>query len=198
MGEAIWSCQCEVPAASSAVGAHVYRHLLLVAKANGTTGRFSDSPVQCLERRVPTRTAVPTGHFHRPNASGLRGRRGARQVIARLDDPWFEAEFYGKANDLGGHHCQGPNIEGAQGLFLWCPCSYGHDERAHGLIIPFANPRNAPQLPLNHGPYARNDPTRRVRWTMSGTGLQDLTLVPSVDVGTPPCWHGHITNGEIT
>lgn len=119
-------------------------------------------------------------------------------MIARLDDPWFEAEFYGNANERGGYTRQGARIEGAQGVFLWCPCAYGHDERAHGLIIPFANPRNASQLPPNHGPHTRNDPNHRVRWNMGGSGLGNLTITPSVDVGTPSCWHGFITNGEIT
>jgi hypothetical protein len=32
---------------------------------------------------------------------------------------------------------------------------------------------------------------------MDGTGLSDLTLSPSVDVGEPSCWHGFIRNGEV-
>lgn len=115
----------------------------------------------------------------------------------RLTDEWFEAEFYGKATEMS-YWRQGANIEGAQGIFLWCPCAYGNNERAHGLIIPFANPRNAPALPPGHGPHSRHDSTHHPRWTMSGTSLGDLTLTPSVDVGTPSCWHGWITNGAVT
>lgn len=118
-------------------------------------------------------------------------------MIALLTDPWFEAEFYGQANELGGYTRQGERIDGAQGLFLWCPCAYGNDARAHGLIIPFANPRNAPRLPERHGPLSR-DGSHRPRWEMSGTGLADLTLSPSVDVDTPSCWHGFITQGKVT
>jgi hypothetical protein len=38
------------------------------------------------------------------------------------------------------------------------------------------------------------------RWTMSGTGLHDLTLSPSVDVGSKnsKCWHGWIKEGNVT
>jgi D-serine dehydratase len=114
----------------------------------------------------------------------------------KLTNPWFEAEFYGKAHGVAFTR-QGPSIEGAQGLFLWCPCGYGRpDGAAHGLIVPFANPRNAPQLPPVHGPQAR-DGSQRPRWTMTGTGLDDLTLTPSVDVGEPSCWHGYIAAGEV-
>jgi hypothetical protein len=113
----------------------------------------------------------------------------------QLTDPWFEAEFYGNANDRGGHVRQGSNIEGAQGVVMYCPCCYGRDEGAHGLSIPFANPRNAPPLPANYGPTSRDG--WRPRWQMSGTGLHDLTLTPSVDVGTDSCWHGFITKGEV-
>lgn len=110
--------------------------------------------------------------------------------LGRLSDPWFEAEFYGRVEgDL--HWDQGSEIEGAQGLSLNCPCGQ------HSLMIPFANPRNAPSLPADHGPVAR-DGSHHPRWTMSGSGLSDLTLTPSVDVGTPSCWHGFITNGAVT
>lgn len=115
--------------------------------------------------------------------------------MPRLTDPWFEAEFYGKVSATGFTR-QGSSIDGAQGLFMWCPCGYGTD-KCHGLIVPFANPRNAPLLPPDHGPTSR-DGSHHPRWAMSGTELHDLTLSPSVDVGEPSCWHGHITNGEVT
>ncbi len=118
-------------------------------------------------------------------------------MIARLTDPWFEAEFYSHATGTS-HRRQGLSIEGAQGLFLFCPCRYGQTEHAHCLIIPFANPRNAPPVPADHGPTSR-DGSYRPRWTMTGTGLGDLTLTPSVDVGSlPACWHGFITAGVVT
>ena len=112
--------------------------------------------------------------------------------MPRLTDPWFEAEFYGDATEYS-HRRQGAELDGAQGLWLWCPCGYPNDHSAHGLIIPFANPRNASLPPENHGPISR-DGTKHPRWTMSGSGLEDLTISPSV----PSCWHGHIQNGEVT
>jgi hypothetical protein len=131
---------------------------------------------------------------------------------ARLADPWFEAEFYGHVSATGLRR-QGGNIDGAQGLFLWCPCGYqvldadGKEKypldlslkkgRPHGVMIPFANPRNALACPADHGPVDRAG--GHPRWTMTGTGLDDLTLTPSVAVGgAPECWHGFITNGEVT
>lgn len=118
---------------------------------------------------------------------------------ASLTDPWFEAEFYGKVTDTVLVR-QGANIEGAQGLWLWCPCAYGNNARAHGLIVPFANPRNAPPVPASHGPHsARNPNGPRPRWHMVGTSLTDLTLSPSIAVGhDPECWHGFIRNGVVT
>ena len=126
-------------------------------------------------------------------------------MIAKLTDPWFDAQFYGNVSaDARSHRNQGGNIEGAQGLFLWCPCGWMKPEfpvdgaRPHGVLIPFANPRNAPPCPPNHGPTNKNEGKDRPRWQMSGTGLHDLTLQPSIDVGDPTCWHGYITNGEVS
>lgn len=126
----------------------------------------------------------------------------------RLTDPWFEAEFYGNvhADEQGRmtHTRQGNRIDGAQGLQLWCPCGYGKPEfpldggRPHAVMVPFRNPRNAPELPPEHGPHSKNDPSQHPRWEMSGSGLEDLTISPSIDVGTPSCWHGFIRNGEVT
>jgi hypothetical protein len=124
-------------------------------------------------------------------------------MIARLTDPWFKAWFYGNvqaadANGRGESFHRQPTIDGAQGIVLYCPCGYGKpDEHAHDLLIPFANPRNAPPCPESHGPFSRDGKTRP-RWTMTGTGLDDLTLTPSVDVGKTSCWHGFITDGVVT
>jgi hypothetical protein len=129
-----------------------------------------------------------------------------------LTDPWFEAEFYGRCFEdepcsdpecLGmanphvhsGHSRQGAEIDGAQGIFLYCPCAFGTD-KAHGLLIPFSNPRNAPPVPPGHGPQSRGGGSRP-RWQMSGSGLGDLTLTPSIAVGNPECWHGFITGGVV-
>lgn len=122
--------------------------------------------------------------------------------MADLGDPWFEAQFYGAATATTHRDLDG--IEGAQGIQFWCPCGYGKAEypldgaRPHAVMVPFANPRNAPQLPPDHGPTSRDDAAHHPRWTMTGTGISDLTLAPSVDVGNPGCWHGFVTNGVVT
>jgi hypothetical protein len=37
------------------------------------------------------------------------------------------------------------------------------------------------------------------RWDVSGTGFEDLTLIPSVHLTGEGCgWHGHVQNGEVT
>lgn len=126
-------------------------------------------------------------------------------VIAKLTDPWFDAQFYGEATDTGGFTCQGDKIDGAQGVMLWCPCGFNDPKyrepnggRPHAIIVPFANPRNAPACPPGHGPNSRDPNAPRPRWQfVSGSSLADLTLSPSVAVGSPECWHGWIQNGEV-
>jgi len=124
--------------------------------------------------------------------------------MSALTDLWFDAQFLGEMTVTGHRHIDG--IEGAQGLFLWCPCGFGKSEfpldggRPHGVIVPFSNPRNAPQLDPNVGPHTRNDPNSHPRWTMSdaSVGLANLTLTPSIDVGAPTsCWHGFIADGQV-
>lgn len=78
----------------------------------------------------------------------------------------------------------------AQGIRLKCPVC-----RTHVLGVAFRD-----RGVLDHqGSHDRNgNPSR---WQVSGTGLDDLTLKPSIDLtgpSRPNCWHGFITNGEIT
>lgn len=114
-------------------------------------------------------------------------------TLGQLTDLYFDAEFYGdvKADDAGWR--RKPSIDGAQGVLFACPCGQGM------VQVPFANPRNAPACPPDHGPWNREH-TARPRWSMSGTGLHDLTITPSVDVGGKgvSCWHGWITNGKVS
>jgi Family of unknown function (DUF6527) len=107
----------------------------------------------------------------------------------KLTDPWFEARFLREVTEKGSR--LGGEFQGAQGLFMYCPCAFGKsDVRAHRLRILFANPDGA--LPAAPGIVPLP------RWTVSGSGLADLTLCPSVAVGEPECWHGYITKGDIT
>lgn len=119
--------------------------------------------------------------------------------MAKLSDPWFDAKFIGEVEDRGAFRFQ-DSIEGAQGLFLWCPCGYGKPEfpvdggRPHGITLPFSNPRNAPVPPDS---FNRQKDGHAPRWDMAGNGIADLTLTPSVAIGRPECWHGYITAGEV-
>src|SRR5258706_317416 len=117
----------------------------------------------------------------------------SRRMRFKLTDPWFEAQFL---RDIKrDRSCTfGGELEGAQGLFMYCSCGYGNFKRAHGLQIPFAD-RGVPE---NFGPV--DDSGARPRWKVSGTGMADLTLKPSVLVGTSKdsCWHGHIEKGVVT
>ena len=112
-------------------------------------------------------------------------------TLGRLTDEYFDARFYGGVRaDGNAFREQAGEINGAQGLVMFCPCG------THSLIVPFANPRNASDVPPDHGPWNR-ERTYRPRWTMSGTGLRDLSLIPSIDAGKESCWHGFITNGDV-
>jgi hypothetical protein len=118
-------------------------------------------------------------------------------MIARLDDPWFDAEFVAESTANGSRSIDA--LDGADGVFFWCPCGYGKPEypidgaRPHGVLASFANPRGCAAAPADGGSQSRHGGPSR--WTMNGTGLADLTLSPSIDV---ICWHGFVTKGIIT
>lgn len=122
-------------------------------------------------------------------------------MIAKLTDPWFDAKFMTETTAKGHRYCD--TLDGADGLWLWCPCGYGKPEyplegaRPHGVIVSFANPRGCTPAPAEAGSRSRaGGPSR---WTIArGSRLADLTLTPSVDIGNPSCWHGYLTNGEVT
>jgi len=71
----------------------------------------------------------------------------------------------------------------AQGVLFECPMP----DHSHMILLWFAD----------RGVPAEAEPV--ARWQASGTGLDDLTLHPSVNaqVRDPTCWHGWVTNGEI-
>jgi hypothetical protein len=128
--------------------------------------------------------------------------------MAKLTDPWFEARFICEASDNGGYrheHVDGSAITFAesQGIELWCPCGYGKPEfpldggRPHMVMVPFSNPPCGIACPIKFGPESRDKSKPRPRWSVSGTGLSDLSTAPSIAVGTPECWHGYIAAGEV-
>jgi hypothetical protein len=64
-----------------------------------------------------------------------------------------------------------------------CPC--GCD---HRVCIPFANPEDG-QGPVYSG----------LGWQRTGETFDDLTLTPSIQRELPArCWHGYVTNGEVS
>lgn len=78
----------------------------------------------------------------------------------------------------------------AQGVEFDCPrCKNGHR-----IAVAFSG-----RGVLDHQ-ASRDKNGNPTRWQVAGgTGLEDLSLSPSVDCtpSNPQCWHGHITNGEI-
>ncbi len=133
-----------------------------------------------------------------------------------LAHEWFEATFYCNATETGFRfeHEDGTPVAFAesQGVDLWCPCGIGmrnkdgterypldlslNRGRPHRVMVPFANPPCGVALPPNHGPTDRAGKSHP-RWTVSGSGLHDLSTLPSIDVGNVSCWHGYITNGIV-
>jgi len=118
-----------------------------------------------------------------------------------LIDPWFDAAFLRETTARSTSCADPATIQDADGLFLWCPCGYGKPEfplaggRPHGLHVSFSNPIGAQPAPPDAGSQSRNGGPSR--WQMSGTGLADLTLAPSIATGEPECWHGYIQNGQV-
>ena len=131
-------------------------------------------------------------------------------MTEKLINPWFEAHFFCNAHTDGsyrGHHEDGSSIlfSESQGVLFWCPCGVNDPKfpidggRPHMCQIVFRNPPNGIQPPLNFGPESRHKKGVHPRWQIvSGTSLDDLTLDPSIAIGDPECWHGHIKQGVVT
>ena len=83
----------------------------------------------------------------------------------------------------------GVNMAEAQGVMFLCPTCYkknGGSVGTHSVIVWWKDP----------GALLDGNPT----WNMTGTGLDNLSLSPSIDLTKSPggCWHGFVTNGEAT
>ena len=72
----------------------------------------------------------------------------------------------------------------AQSIWFECPVC-----RNHHVLVSFAD------RGLADDQGSRNREDKPSRWEISGTGFDDITLKPSVDC---KCWHGFVTNGEVT
>lgn len=124
-------------------------------------------------------------------------------MIARLEDPWFEARFLVHVGE-GGSFRHVDSLAEADSVFFWCPCGYGKPEypldgaRPHGLVVSFLDPPHAPPASASAG--TRNRAGQPSRWRVRGTGLGDLSLDPSIDVGADAgssCWHGWVRDGNV-
>jgi len=71
----------------------------------------------------------------------------------------------------------------AQGVCFECPQCHGHS------VLIWFRERGVP-AGKTPGPG---------RWMASGTGLDDLTLSPSINLTGPGCgWHGFVNGGQVT
>lgn len=84
----------------------------------------------------------------------------------------------------------GVPFKDAQSIWFECPKCKG--ARSHHVLVSFAD-RGLPDVQ-----GSQNREGKPSRWQANGTGVDDLTLHPSVDC-TPGClWHGWVKNGEVT
>lgn len=71
------------------------------------------------------------------------------------------------------------------GIEFDCPCGCKHP-----VAVTFANPEDG-LGPISPAPYPS--------WHRVGDTFETLTLSPSIQREIPArCWHGYVTNGEIT
>lgn len=88
------------------------------------------------------------------------------------------------------HHVN--SVAEAQGIMFLCPSCFAKNAGpivTHAIEVSFAN-RGVRDRQGSHN--RENKPSR---WNVFGSGYVDLTLKPSINCG---CWHGYITNGELT
>ena len=79
------------------------------------------------------------------------------------------------------------SLQEAQGIMFQCPLCY--QRNGHFIQVTFADRGVA-------DPYgSQNSEGRPSRWTVTGTGMEDLTLRPSIWLKNSCGWHGYVTNG---
>jgi hypothetical protein len=82
----------------------------------------------------------------------------------------------------------------AQGIRFLCPKSFathGGSVGTHSVQVFFAGS----PVPLHLG---RNKKGEAVRWSVSGTGLDDLSLTPSIQEEDDVCkWHGFVGSSGV-
>lgn len=103
----------------------------------------------------------------------------------------LEAEFF-RWDVKGVTHIEIPSVATlaeAQGVLFDCPKC-----RNHSVMVGFRDRGVPPDV------GTKDAAGNQTLWHVAGgTGLEDLTLTPSVDCtpSNPNCWHGFITNGEV-
>lgn len=109
----------------------------------------------------------------------------------------LEPVFLTCSEDVGGkwQHTQDAGgkpftLAAAMGVRFLCPVCFrknGGSVNTHSVVVWFRN-RGVPD----------NWPPGPGRWEVSGTGLADLTLAPSIQLHAACAWHGFVTNGDVT
>lgn len=105
----------------------------------------------------------------------------------RLRD--LEARFY--RITAPGHRLEVDTLAEAQGVLFLCPACFKTNNGPIGThsVMTWFRDRGVPD----------DEVPRPGRWQVasSSTGLDDLTLTPSVLLPGPGCgWHGFVTNGD--
>ena len=132
--------------------------------------------------RCESRTA--TGRFHHPD--GYEKDPGH----VHTDVCWYETVYEQE------YHVPVATLAEAQGVQFLCPICFVANGGAVGThsVLCWSRSRGAPD-DASPGPG---------RWTLDGTGFEDLTLngdppgtARSVALGGGCDWHGFVTNGEV-
>jgi hypothetical protein len=102
----------------------------------------------------------------------------------------LDATFAAQASPDGDTFVEQDSIDGAQGVIFNCPLC-----QKHSVLCWFNNPRGASVVSDTAAPGPG-------RWSAAGSGIDDLTLTPSVNLDihgekqTSCRWHGFVTAGE--
>ena len=130
------------------------------------------------EDRVEPRMKVATG-FDTASEAGMHAWDAAGQPTEEVIGPVTYVP-------------QVATLADAQGIEFDCPRCTG--QRSHRIQVAFRG-----RGVLDHQ-GSRSHDGKPSRWQVAaGSGLDDLTLTPSIDCthSDPKCWHGFITRGEI-
>ena len=122
------------------------------------------------------------------------GSTGAPVRLAELEPQFIRYRTLRAGGDPVFYRCDVATLDEAQGLWFLCPVCFQRNGGAVGthLVETTFRDRGASDDEGSHG----RDGTPS-RWGVSGSSFEDLTLTPSIDLGSGGCgWHGFITEGE--